>query len=102
MVPSLVDETFSMVTLEAMLNRIPVIVSPRGNLPFLVDDKCGFVVPEHNYEEWAQKVNFLLEEDRYRTFVTEDAIIAIKEKYHPDVQSAKFLEMVRERFSSSE
>jgi glycosyltransferase involved in cell wall biosynthesis len=90
LVPSLVDETFSMVTLEACLNGIPVIASPRGNLPFLVDEGLGYIVPETDIDEWVKRINELVEQNRYATFVSAETKERFRAKYDPQTQCEKF------------
>uniref|UniRef100_A0A6C0BPY8 Glycosyl transferase family 1 domain-containing protein n=1 Tax=viral metagenome TaxID=1070528 RepID=A0A6C0BPY8_9ZZZZ len=45
LIPSLVDETFCRVALEAMINGIPIVTTGAGNIKYLVGD-AGIVIPD--------------------------------------------------------
>lgn len=66
-VPSVWNEAFARVVLEAEVNGIPVIASRRGGLPESVGDG-GFVIGDHrNPDRWISAVRRLLEKpDLYR------------------------------------
>ncbi|MFD3620626.1 glycosyltransferase family 4 protein [Streptomyces sp. NPDC058676] len=53
LVPSVWEEAFGRVVVEAMINGIPVLVSDRGALPWLVGD-AGTVVPSDSVEAWQK------------------------------------------------
>lgn len=91
--PSLVDETFSMVTLEAMANGIPIISSKHGNLPNLVQDKCGFCISENNLPMWENKVKELFEKPDLYSEISLNCIDEFK-KYQPTDQLKKFKTLI--------
>ncbi len=93
LVPSIVDETFSMVALEAMWNGIPVIVSQNGNLPYLVDD-ASIILDMYNINTWIESIKTLNEDEEYYDIISKQC----KEralKFTPDMEFYKFYEMVK-------
>ncbi len=62
-VPSVWYEPFGMVTLEAMVRGVPVIVSDRGGLPEIVEDGVsGLVFPAGEAGELAKRIRALTED----------------------------------------
>ena len=60
-VPSLCDEAFGMVAVEAAAYGVPVIASKRGGLPeIVVDGKTGFLIDPEDPHDLAQKIKFLI------------------------------------------
>lgn len=60
-------ESFGLAALEAMACGAPVVASDVGGLSFLVDDGVtGFLVPEGNAEQFAEKISLLLHEPKLR------------------------------------
>jgi glycosyltransferase involved in cell wall biosynthesis len=54
-------EGFGIVAIEAMATALPVIVSDRGSLPFIVENGCeGYIVPFENVDFLKKKIDFLL------------------------------------------
>jgi glycosyltransferase involved in cell wall biosynthesis len=92
LVPSKVDETFSMVDLEAMFNGIPVIASNYGNLPFLVRE-AGFNLPTESIEVWEEAIKGLIENKDFYNIISRNGIEESK-KYLPEIELEKFIGLV--------
>jgi glycosyltransferase involved in cell wall biosynthesis len=61
-VPSLWNEPFGLVTVEAMGHGLPVVASRRGGLPEIVEDGVtGFLFEPGNAEDLAEKIKYLWE-----------------------------------------
>ena len=95
LIPSLVDETFCMVGLEAMINSIPCIYSTRGNLPYLFSHGGGVGVSDKDIESWITETIKLSTDDEYYNDISSKANNASL-LYDPDEQCEKFLSMVFE------
>lgn len=60
-------EGFGIVAIEAMAAGIPLVVSDRGSLPFVVEDeKTGYVVPFGNVDLLKNKLSLLLDDVKKR------------------------------------
>ena len=68
-------EGFGIAVIEAALCGVPAIVSKGNNgvIESIEEDKTGFGVEEKNYKEVAEKVNFLLTNDKLRELMGENA-----------------------------
>ena len=62
LVPSLVDEAFGRVAIEAQMNGIPVIASRRGGLPEAVGPGGTLVDPNAPSEVWTRAICTLMED----------------------------------------
>ena len=93
LIPSLVDETFSMVALEGMANSLPILYSPNGNLPYLIKD-AGVVLPEENINAWVETLKNILEDEEYYSLLCN---ISKKRAslFSPQKELDSFEEMVR-------
>ena len=54
-------ETFGLVLLEAMQYSLPIISTPEGGIPDVIDDKVGFLVEQRNSTALADKMQYLIE-----------------------------------------
>ena len=94
LLPSLVDETFSMVALEAMANGIPVLASNLGNLRFLVT-KGGKTLDPFDIFRWKEEIEHLCFDNEYYNIVSKEAIERSQD-FPPEEQLLKFHDMVIE------
>lgn len=61
-VPSLYDESFGLISVEAMMRSVPVVAYACGGIPeVVVDSETGFIVPTGDEEELKEKVGYLLD-----------------------------------------
>ena len=54
-------ETFGLVLLEAMQYSLPIISTPEGGIPDVIDDRVGFLVEQRNSTALADKMQYLIE-----------------------------------------
>ena len=99
LVPSLVDETFSMVVLESLANGVPVIASPYGNLKFLLT-KGGFILEPSHVDEWVDKIELLFSDDELYQKTSAEGIERSQD-FNPEDQLNKFYEMVKNLIGES-
>lgn len=64
LVPSLWEESFGRVAVEAMMNAIPVIASDRGALPWVVGPG-GAIVASRSPADWVRRIRDLTEPNAY-------------------------------------
>ena len=100
LIPSLVDETFSMVALEAMANGIPILSSSNGNLPFLVENG-GFLLDTGDIDSWVDAIKELFSDTLSYNNISENAKNN-SHKYDSNIELNKFHEMVKLCIGESE
>ena len=61
------NETFGLVNLEAMQYALPVISTPEGGIPDVIEDgETGFLVPQKDAKALADKIELLIEDSILR------------------------------------
>ena len=84
-VPSLWDEPFGIVAIEAMARGTAVIASSSGGLGEIVDDGIdGFLVPPGNVEALSEKLTALLTDKRLAVCMSAAAKRAASERFSED------------------
>lgn len=75
------NECFPLVLLEAMQHNLPCVSTTEGGIPGIIDDgKTGFLVPKHDTETLAEKIQTLLSDAALRQCMGE----AGREKYEKE------------------
>ena len=54
--PVLWDEPFGIVVAEALVSGTPILATPRGSLPEIVDERVGRLIPWDQQERWLETV----------------------------------------------
>ena len=92
--PSVWEEGFGMVAVEAQSCRIPVIASARGGLPESVGDG-GLLIDDYlNAAAWVDAIGNVLDDAaRYATFATRAARHAASEAFTPAHSARRFYEV---------
>ena len=90
--PSLVDETFSMVALEAMANGIPVLASQNGNFPYLINGG-GMTLSTDDVNLWIQTIKRLFSDKESYNILSENAL-QVASLHLPEVELKKFEDLV--------
>ena len=93
LVPSIVDESFSMVTLEAFFNGIPVVSSNQGNLQFL--NRRENCVSGDNIEKYVLKISRLMNDDAHYESESLEAE-KIAQNYNLKEQCDKFVSLLQD------
>jgi glycosyltransferase involved in cell wall biosynthesis len=81
--PSLRREGFPRAVIEAMAQRVPVIVTSVGGMPEMVDDrKEGLVIPPNDPQALAQALRFLREKPELRREMGRQARRKVEQDFH--------------------
>jgi glycosyltransferase involved in cell wall biosynthesis len=77
-----ISETFGIVILEAMEQKVPVIASAVGGIPEIIKDgKTGILVPPADSEKLAKTISWLLAEKKDRLSLSTEAYDILKKNY---------------------
>ena len=87
--PSL-EESFSLVTVEAMACGTPAIVLDTSAVKELVDEKSGLVLKQHQPQDYIKAIQLIMDK-KLRT----DDIRARAEKFDKDRQVARIIELYK-------
>jgi len=83
-IPSLWEEPFGRVAIEAMSYGIPVIASDIGGIKdIVINNKTGFLVKANNLSQWKEKIEILVKSPKLREQMGQNALIAVK-KYESE------------------
>lgn len=94
--PSL-RETFPLVNLEAMASGLPVIASAVGAIPDVVmDGETGFLVPPNDSASIAERLSFLVADDKLRRRMGRKARKRVEDYYSMDAVAKKILNLYSE------
>jgi len=92
-VPSIWEEVFGIIILEAFAQRTPVIVRKRGGMPEVVDTSKGGIVYETD-SELMTAVAKLVREPALRRTLGQQGYEALKQHWTADVHIRKYLELI--------
>ncbi len=99
LMPSIWQEPFGMVPIEAGINSIPSIVSKVGGLPEAVGNSGILIDSPWNIEAWVKAINFVTEENTYRIYQERARINA--EKYNSDIVFNNFKNLIAKNLNIS-
>lgn len=93
-VPSLMNESFGIVALEAMASGRAVVASRVGGLEdIIVDGETGVLVEPRSEDQIAEAIETLLDDENYRRKLGANARKAVEEKYSWNVVLDRILEV---------
>lgn len=88
------EETFLMVLSEAMSTGTPIIVTPKGIAPYVIQDwKTGFLVNPENPVEIAEKLKILLDDKKLRQKMGRNARKIAENRWRSEIIALKHLEL---------
>lgn len=82
------SETFGMVTIEAMLSKLPIIATKSGGTGEILDNgKLGILYEYENHEEFCQKLLWILNNKIEATNMASNAQKTASEKYNQEIET---------------
>jgi glycosyltransferase involved in cell wall biosynthesis len=94
--PSLFQEPFGLVNIEAMLFEKPVVASRIGGIPEIVDDNItGMLYEPNDYKELAKKLDILYSDDKLRLRLGKNGRKKVEMKYNWDILIKEWLKFYK-------
>lgn len=91
------NECFPLVLLEAMQHHLPCVSTTEGGIPGIIDDgKTGFLVPKHDAETLAEKIQTLLSDADLRQRMGEAGREMFEKEFTLEVFEKRMAEILRE------
>ncbi|HLL60493.1 MAG TPA: glycosyltransferase family 4 protein, partial [Candidatus Nitrosocosmicus sp.] len=98
--PSTWAEPLGLVILESMVHKTPVIVTRKGGVTSIVKDgQNGYLVRAKSWKEIVEKVNSLLDNDKLRIKMGENAYKTVLRKFSWDKVATKFYNLYKRSFN---
>lgn len=99
------QEGFPLTILEAMATGLPVVATPVGAIPEIIENGVnGYLIPPRNSQDLAEKIITLIQDKTLRAAMSRNNIKKIKEKYDlrvgAEVFDAIYRGLIRERIHS--
>jgi spore coat protein SA len=79
--PSIWNEPFGMVNIEAMATALPVVATAVGGIPEIFDQGGGLLVPADSTEELAAAVDLLLRDSQRRKQLSQEGYRSFQKRY---------------------
>ncbi len=96
-VPSMYDESFGLISIEAMENRRPVVAFACGGIPEVVSDgRTGFIVPVGDVKLLAERVEWLAVHPDERKAMGEQGRKYYEERFSVETMANKYLKLLGE------
>lgn len=91
------NECFPLVLLEAMQHHLPCVSTTEGGIPGIIDDgKTGFLVPKHDAENLAEKIQVLLTDAELRQRMGKAGREKFEKEFTLEVFEKRMAEILRE------
>lgn len=91
------NECFPLVLLEAMQHHLPCVSTTEGGIPGIIDDgKTGFLVPKHDAETLAEKIQTLLTDAELRQRMGKAGREKFEKEFTLEVFEKRMAEILRE------
>ena len=95
--PSIEFESFGLVILEAMLNKVPVISTDVGGIPEIIEDgKTGFVVKAKDVDMLADRIIYLLKNKNIAIKMGESGYNKLISEFTADKMAKKYEALVKD------
>lgn len=95
-VPSMRDESFGLISVEAMANQRPVVAFACGGIPEVVlDGRDGFVVPVGNTTLLVEKIQWLVMHPEERKRMGKQGREDYEHRFSVEVMAKSYLELIK-------
>jgi spore coat protein SA len=94
--PSIWEEPFGMVILEAMASGLPVVASSTGGIPEILQHGGGVLVEPSNPVSLAAKLKLLIVDSQLRSEKRDDAIKSVRKHFTWDLIQQHYTQIADE------
>lgn len=95
-VPSLYDESFGLISVEAMAWGRPVVAFACGGIPeVVVDGRDGYVVPIGDYDTMAQRIHDIEQDVDLRTWMGRNCREDYEQKFSVDAMTERYMALLK-------
>lgn len=89
-------ETFGLVVIESMANKVPVIATASGGPLEIIDDGVNGLLFDRSSSELAEKIQLLYRDKILQATISQNGYIKIKEKFDKETQMMKMYGVINE------
>lgn len=89
-------ETFGLVVIESMINKVPVIATANGGPLEIIDDGVDSLLFDRTSEDLAIKIEMLYSSGKLRDMLSNNGYKKVKEKFDKETQMKKMYEVLNE------
>lgn len=89
-------ETFGLVVIESMINKVPVIATASGGPLEIIDDEVDGLLFDRTFEDLAKKIEILYHNKELKSKIALNGYKKIKELFDKDKQMKKMYEVICE------
>lgn len=99
-VPSLKDESFGLIAIEAMANKVPVVAFNCGGLPEVVkDQKDGFIIETGDFYAMSEALDKIIVDKNLRKLMGDNAKESFEQKFSLKKMTERYTEYVEKAYS---
>ena len=92
-IPSLYDESFGLISLEAMAAGCPIVAFACGGIPEVVkNERNGFIVPVGDSKKMADKIHWIAKHPQMCLF--EENKQDYRKKYSAEIMASHYIELL--------
>jgi glycosyltransferase involved in cell wall biosynthesis len=89
------EDPFPVVNLEVAALGVPIVCFDNaGGTPELISGGCGFTVPYGSISEFAKKIVYILDNEKYRKEMVQHAVETIKTEYDINIIGEKIINCI--------
>ena len=89
-------ETFGLVVIESMINKVPVIATANGGPLEIIDDKKDGLLFDRSSEDLAKKIELLYKNPEFRNELSINGYKKVTDKFDKEKQMKKMYEVMNE------
>ena len=95
-VPSMYDESFGLISVEAMASGVPVVAFACGGIPEVVDDeRNGFLVPIGDTQKMADRIFWLINHKNDADQISKQCLEDYRKKFSTSAMVDQYLKLIQ-------